>query len=78
MAGLFSKEGGTGSGEIPITDAGIIATITTPANWTNGLWTGVLPAGLVAGSTYYDSDWKQRYHYDGTTLRRSTYNELRD
>ena len=68
--------GATGTGEIIISDAGIIATITDEANWDDdtGDFTGVLPAGLVAGNVHYDSDFNLWYHFDGTTLRRINYN----
>ena len=68
--------GGAGIGEIILLDAGIIATITDDANWDGdtGDFTGVLPAGLVAGNVHYDNDFNLRYHFDGTTLRRINYN----
>lgn len=77
MGGLFKvSSGGTGAGEIPITDPVIIATIILPANWNDsGAYTGSL-VGLVTGNVHYDGNWKQRIYYDGTTLRRSNYNQL--
>ncbi len=68
--------GATGAGEIILVDAGIIATITDDANWDDdtGAFTGSV-AGLVAGNVYYDNNFKLRYHFDGTTLRRNGFND---
>lgn len=77
MGGLF-KTGGIGVGEIVITDVAIIATITTSGNWNeDGDYTGST-VGLVTGNVYYHNKTNQRYYYDGTTLRRFTYNETVD
>lgn len=58
-----------------ITTSEIITTITTAGNWNvDGNYTGST-TGLVAGNYYYDDNWNLKYMYDGTTLRRFTYNE---
>ncbi len=63
-----------GIGEKPITDSGIISTITDDASWDeNGDYTGSV-AGLIQGNVYYDDNMNLRYYFNGTTLRRSIYN----
>jgi len=70
--------GGGGVTPKPITDAAIIATITDDANWDgDGNYTGST-TGLLNGNYYFDDNWNQKYEYDGTTLRRITYNSLID
>jgi hypothetical protein len=68
--------GGSGTGGIPIIDPTIISTITDASNWDDdGNYTGST-TGLVAGNYYYDDNWNQKYEFDGTTLRRISYNTL--
>ena len=65
-----------GQGEIIITDGGIIATIINPANWnTDGNYTGSV-IGLIAVNIYYDDAENLKYLFDGTMLRRFTYNSV--
>lgn len=73
---IFKRASGTG--ETIITDAGIIATITSDANWNDdGDYTGSV-AGLSNGNVYWDDNFNQKYKFDGTTLRRTTYNTYID
>lgn len=59
-----------------ITNATVISNITNPANWNgDGTYTGST-TGLSAWDFYYDNNYNQRYEYDGTTLRRITFNTL--
>lgn len=60
----------------PITNSTVITMITNPASWdSDGVYTGFY-TGLVAGNYYYDNTYNQKYEYDGTELRRTTYNTL--
>lgn len=67
--------GGSGTGEVLITDAGIIATIINDANWDDTGYTGST-AGLVAGNTHYDTANETRYYFNGTILTREKYNDV--
>lgn len=67
--------GATGTGEIIIVDAGIIATITDEANWDDTGFTGST-AGLVTGNAYYDNVLSIRYHFNGTILTRTPFNTI--
>ena len=61
---------------ILITNPTVITTITNPANWDeDGEYTGST-TGLVNGNYYYDSTLNQKYEFDGTTLRRISFNTL--
>ena len=64
-----------GSG-IPIVNATVITTITDDVNWNGeGAYTGSV-AGLVLGNYYYDDNMNLKYEFDGTTLRRISYNAV--
>ena len=78
-AGYWLLIGGAGaSTPVLITDAGVISAITDASSWDDdGDYTGST-AGMLDGNFYYDDDWNQKYHFDGTTLRRFTYNSLID
>ncbi len=62
-----------------LTDAGLIATITDEANWSdvNGSYVGST-VGLVAGDIYVDTtaDIPIKYEYDGTNLVRYYVNNI--
>jgi hypothetical protein len=60
---------GTTSASCLITDAGIITSITTEANWTSQNYTGST-AGLKECNYYYDYLTKIKYEYNGTYLVR--------
>ena len=67
-----------GQGAIPITSATIIATIINDAYWNDdGDYIGST-AGLVDGNTYWHDAYNQHYYFEGTTLRRTTYNSYTD
>lgn len=64
-----------GVAEKKILDAGVIAEITSGANWdVGGNYTGSLD-GLVNGNVHHDDNNNLKYCFDGTTLRRFLYNE---
>lgn len=66
----------SGVGEKKVTNSSIIAIIINDANWdVDGEYTGSI-AGLIDGSVHYDDNFNLRYHFDGTTLRRSNYNQI--
>lgn len=67
--------GGAGAGEIPITDAGIIANIIADAVWDDTGYTGSV-VGLVTGNVYYDVANEIRYYFNGTILTREKYNDV--
>lgn len=61
-------------GEVALTDAGVISTITDSGNWdVDGNYTGVT-TGLLQGHVHYNDAENLKYEFDGTTLRRITYN----
>ena len=64
-----------GATAVELTDATAISNITNESNWTTGEYAGST-SGLSDGNYYLDTTLNYIYHYYGTTLTRTTYNDV--